>query len=645
MLARHPNRRHAAPARPAPAPAAPPATVDSLEGWQRAEATLSNMTKHPRFGVEQWLALGAARHHLGDFAGMAHAARRAHALEPDNLKAVHLLTTALIRQNRFAEALPYFEQHATGDARLHYNFVSNHATTLAELRRHEEAVPIYLEAMVLCIKDPAIHMKLGLSLKEMKMFEEAAESFLTGVTLEPDRFAAQVMVLHLRQYACAWRQYHEEKAQLVKTLEAIEIDPLSAKGEGAVWALTALDIPPALFLKAARQVALRCAVGAQPLPRRPMPAPGSRRIRIGYVSSDFYSHATALLMVEALEQRDTGRFEVTFYSHSRDDNSAVQYRIRSACDRFVDVGGMSLPEMARRIHDDEIDVLVDLKGQTFENRLGVFAFRPAPIQVAWLGFPGTCGADYIDYIIGDPHVTPLEHAAHYSEHIAQLPGCYQPNDSRRQRPEPHRRMQWGLPEDRIILGNFNQSFKLTPETFDAWARILHAVPDSLLWMLGDNQQAMKNIEREAEARGLSKDRIRFAPRVGNDEHLARLPLVDFMLDNWPCSAHTTASDALWMGVPVVTLMGESFASRVAGSLLHSVGLPELACTTVQQYEQTAIALMQDRQALHDIRRHLDEGREGFALFSGERFARDLEALYERMVERDRQGLPPAALAA
>ncbi|MBQ1765927.1 MAG: hypothetical protein IIZ92_23955, partial [Aquincola sp.] len=204
---------------------------------------------------------------------------------------------------------------------------------------------------------------------------------------------------------------------------------------------------------------------------------------------------------------------------------------------------------------------------------------------------------------------------------------------------------WGLRDDMIILGNFNLRFKLTPETFDAWARILHAVPGSLLWMLADNHQAMKNIEREAEARGLEPGRIRFAPRVGNDEHLARLPLVDFMLDNWPCSAHTTASDALWMGVPVLTLMGDSFASRVAGSLLHSVGLPELACTTLQQYEQTAIALMRDREALQAMRQHLDAGREGFALFSGERFARDLEALYERMAERDRQGLPPAALAA
>lgn len=613
--------------------------------WQEAETMLASMVSHPRFGLDQWLALGSARLQLGNYDGLVEAARQAQAIEPDNLQAVHLLTSGLMKQSRWKEALALFEQHGQGKAREHYQFVSNHATTLAEMGRHADAVPIYLEAMVLCVQDPAIHMKLGLSLKEMKMFEEAAESFLTAVTLQPDRFAAQVMVIHLRQFACAWQHLEADMASMRSALEAMEIDPNSTRGEGAAWALAALDIPPALMLKATRQVAERCALGATPLPRRRVAAAGTRPLRIGYVSADFHSHATSLLLVEALEARDTGRFHVTLYSHGRDDHSATQHRVRAACERFVDMREMTLAEMARRIHEDEIDVLVDLKGQTYENRLGVFAFRPAPIQVSFLGFPGTSGAGYIDYFIGDRHVTPLAHAPHYAEHIAQMPGCYQPNDSRRPHPAPHERVQWGLPREGIVLGNFNQSFKLLPETFDAWVRILQAVPGSILWLLADNQQAIRNIEREAAARRLEPQRIRFAPRVGIEHHLARLPVVDFMLDNWPCSAHTTASDALWMGVPVLTLMGEGFASRVAGSLLHSVGLPELACTSVQQYEQTAIALMRDPERLQAMRRHLSEGREGFALFDGKRFARDLEALYERMAERDRQGLPPAALAA
>ncbi|MEF7613456.1 hypothetical protein V4F39_05985 [Aquincola sp. MAHUQ-54] len=625
--------------------ALPAAAPSRTGGWQEAEALLSRMTGHPHFGVEQWVALASARNHLNQVEGAAEAARRAVALDPHNLKAVHVLTTVLMRQNQFTAALELFEQHREGEAREHYQFVSNHATALAEAGRHADAVPVYLEAMVLCVRDPAVHMKLGLSLKEMKLFEEAAESFLTAVTLEPGRFAARVMVQHLRQYACAWGRFDEDRAQLIQALQDMDPDPASARGEGAVWALTALDVPQPLFLKAARQVAQRCAFGAEVLPRNTVPAAGERRVRVGYVSADFHSHATSLLMVEALERRDRSRFEVVLYSHGKDDGSAAQQRVRAACDRFVDMTTMSLGEMARGIHADGIDILVDLKGQTFENRLGVFAYRPAPIQVAFLGFPGTCGASYIDYIIGDRHVTPLAHAAHFSEHIAQMPNCYQPNDSRRLRPEPHRRMQWGLPEDAVIFGNFNQSFKLSPETFDAWVRILKAVPGSLLWMLADNLQAMRNIEREAAARGLEPGRIRFAPRVGVDEHLARLPVVDFMLDNWPCSAHTTASDALWMGVPIVTMMGESFASRVAGSLLHDVGLGELACTDIDAYEAAAIALARDRGRLQALRRHLDEGRDGFALFDGARFARDLEALYERMLARERDGLPPAHLPA
>lgn len=642
------SQRRAAARREAPsmpAAGAAPAPRASHQTWRDAETMLSSLAAHPRFGLDQWLALGAARLQLGDAEGLVEAGRRALTLDPGNVQGAHHLTSGLLQQSRFTEALEVFERFDGPEARQHYPFVSNHATALAELGRHADAVPVYLEAMVLCVQDPAIHMKLGLSLKQLKMFEEAAESFQTAVALEPDRFAARVMVLHLRQFACAWRQFDGDLQGIVDALAAMEVDGSSLRGEGAVWALSALDVPPPLFLKAARQVAARCALNVQPLPARRVPAAGERRLRIGYVSADFHSHATSLLFVEALEARDRERFEVTLYSHGGDDGSDTQHRVRRACEHFVDMTRMSAAEMARRIAADGIDILVDLKGQTHENRLGVFAYRPAPVQASFLGFPGTTGADYIDYFIGDPVVTPLAHAPHYSERIAQLPGCYQPNDSRRQRPAPHERVQWGLPREGVLFGNFNQSFKLVPETFDSWARILHAVPGSSLWLLADNQQAIRNLEREAAARGLEPGRIRFAPRVGVEHHLARLPAVDFMLDNWPCGAHTTASDALWMGVPVVTLMGENFASRVAASLLHAVGLGELACTGIAQYEATAIALANDPARLAAMRRHLDEGRAGFALFDGRRFARDLEALYERMAGRARQGLAPAALAA
>lgn len=612
--------------------------------WPHVDRMFSALSSDARFDAQDWVVLSTARHQLGQVEAACSAAQRALELEPGNPKAAHLYSMALVQQNRWAEALPVFERHANGAARENYDFLVNHGATLAQLSRPQDAVAVYLEAMTLRISDPAIHMRLGIVLKDLKLFRESAESFLTAQTLDPTRFAAQLMVLHMRQFACQWDGYAEASAGIVEAMRRIEIDP-NPRGEGAVWALAAIEHPPLLFKAATRQVALKHSRIATPLPRNAVAQAGERKIRVGYVSSDFHNHATALLMVEALEHRDRDAFEVTLYSHSPDDHSAMQNRIRKACERYVDMRSMSEQQMARAIHADGIDILVDLKGHTFGNRLGVFAYRPAPIQVAWLGFPGTCGADYIDYVIGDARVTPLEHADHYSEHIAQMPHSYQPNDSQRYRPQPATRAQCGLPDDALVMGCFNQSFKIGPDNFAAWMRILHAVPNSLLWLLEDNDQATHNLQREAIAQGIDPARLVFAPRVPSAVHLSRLPLADFMLDNWPCNAHTTASDALWMGVPIVTLSGEIFASRVCASLLHAVGLGELACDSVPQYEATAIDLLRDPQRLQRLRNHLEVGRTGFPLFDGRRYAADLERLYVRMVERERLGLPPAALAA
>jgi predicted O-linked N-acetylglucosamine transferase (SPINDLY family) len=610
--------------------------------WAAAERQLTALCNDAHFEASDWLALSTTRFRLGRIEDARVAAGRVLAVE-DNVQAAHIYTMALIAQNRWAEALPVFERFATGAARQHYDFVVNHGVTLQQLQRPQDAVAVLLEAMVLEMSDPAIHMRLGVALKDLKMFQESAESFLTAHTLDPTRFAAQLMVLHMRQFACQWDGFEEARLGIVETMRR----PLSEqdqRGEGAVWALSAIEHPPLLFKQACAQVAMKHAREAKPFPARPL-SPAGQRLRIGYVSNDFYQHATSLLMVETLEQRDRERFEVTLYSHGADDGSTMFERVRNACERFVDLSAMSERQMAERIHADGVDLLIDLKGHTAGNRLGAFAHRPAPIQVSWLGFPGTCGADYIDYIVGDRWVTPLADAEHFSEHIAQMPHSYQPNDSRRQRPTPTTRAHWGLPEGALVMGCFNQSFKIGPETFDAWMRILVAVPNSLLWLLEDNPQASINLRREAALRGVDPQRIVFAPRVPVPVHLARLPVADFMIDNWPCNAHTTASDALWMGVPLVTLSGEIFASRVAASLLHAVGLGELACTSIAQYEETVIALLHDRERVQRLRQHLDAGRSGFPLFDSRRFAADLEALYLRMAERYRAGLPPDHLPA
>lgn len=616
----------------------------TAQQWREARAALRQLSGDRRFGGEDWQALAVSCFRLGDYDGMAAAAAKAVALDPGDVRAVHMLTTALCRQHRFRDALPWFERYVDHEAAANYHFLSNYGATLSHLREHARAADAFLRALVLKPEDPAIHMKLGLELRSMKLYQEAAESFVTATVLDPRRFVAQLMVMHMRQFACSWQDFDERSRLVVDLLREMGEDEDLA-GEGGVWALTAVDCPPDLVLKAARQMARKAAAGVEPFPARAVPARQGRRIRVGYVSADFNSHATAMLLVEALEHRDRDQFEVILYCHSRDDGTAMRRRVLQACDRHVDISAMSDAEAARRIHADEVDILVDLKGHTAGGRFRLFAYRAAPIQVSFLGYPGSTGADYVDYVIGDPVVTPLSHAPYYSEAIAQMPHSYQPNDSQRTHPEPLSRAEAGLPKGVPVLCNFNQTFKQSPRALDSWARIMHAVPDSVLWMLGDHEQARRNLLREVEARGIAPSRVVFADRVGVAWHLARLPAADLMVDNWPCNAHTTASEMLWMGVPVVTMMGDTFASRVAASLLHAVGLGELACTSVAEYEARAIELLTNRQRLQSVRDHLAAVRTTTPLFDGRRFAADLERLYARMVDLAAAGRPPEALPA
>ncbi|WP_418315312.1 hypothetical protein [Piscinibacter sakaiensis] len=615
-----------------------------LSNWAEAEQLLSSVAGDPRLGIADMVALGTLRLRLGDAAGCWRVIEGVLTREPSHLRAAQIGSMALVMQHRWTEALVLFERHATGPAREDYAFVANHAAALASLGRPGDAIPVLLEAMMLKVNDPSPHMKLGLVLRDMNLFQEAAESFLTAFTLDPNKLAAQLAVMHMRQHACRWDEFDSMRTAIVDVLAA-DPDRAGSLAEGGVFTLVAIEHPPELLLRATSRVAMRFDHIATPLPARRIDPDRDRPLRIGYVSNDFYNHATSALLVESLEHRDRSRFEVTLYSHSKHDGSGLEQRVRSACEHFVDISTLSDADAAQRIRADEIDILVDLKGHTLGNRLAIFAWRPAPLQVSFLGFPGTSGASYIDYVIGDRWVTPLAHADRYSERIAQMPGCYQPNDSRRPRPAPVGRSELGLPQDRLVLGCFNQAFKISPATFDVWMRILAAVPDSVLWLLEDNPQATVNLRREAVARGIAAERLIFAPRVPMTRHLARLPAADLMLDNWPCNAHTTASDILWMGVPMLTIEGEAFASRVAGSLLRSLDLPELVCADAAAYESTAIALLREPHRLLALRERVQQSAAQSPLFDGAQHARGLENLYDRMVERAANGQPPAALPA
>jgi predicted O-linked N-acetylglucosamine transferase (SPINDLY family) len=409
------------------------------------------------------------------------------------------------------------------------------------------------------------------------------------------------------------------------------------------FALLALDATP----EQQRRMGARRIAG---LTRRtvPLPPAGPRkpgRIRIGYLSADFYQHATAVLMVELLERRDSARFETFLYSHSPDDGTDMCRRVRRACEHFVDVNGIGNAAVARRIREDGIDILVDLKGHTRDSRIDLMAYRPAPVQATWLGYPASTGANYIDYFIGDRVTTPLAHAPNYSEHLAQLPGCYQPNDASRPLPPCPSRAELGLPEDAVVLCCFNQAYKVSSHMLDAWARILAAAPRAVLWMLAWNAHAESNLLRELAARGVARERVFFAPRKDLAGHIARLRAADLFLDTWPCNAHTTASEALWAGVPVLTVPGPTFASRVAASLATACGLGDLACGDADQYVAMGAALANEPETLLGLKAHLEANRSTAPLFDAGRCARDLERLYERMHERQLTGLAPDHLAA
>jgi predicted O-linked N-acetylglucosamine transferase (SPINDLY family) len=403
-------------------------------------------------------------------------------------------------------------------------------------------------------------------------------------------------------------------------------------------------------LKVARHYALHVQRGVRPLPRRTARENGQGRgqgqggrLRIGYLSADFHLHATSQLMVQMLEHHDRSEFEVTLFSTGPDDGSATRERIKASSEHFEELRGCSVERMAQRVRELGIDILVDLKGATYDTLLPVLAQRPAPLQVTWLGFPGSSGAPFIDYLIGDEIVSPLADAANFSEQIAQLPGCYQPNDSLRALPLPSTRADWGVPDGALLLCGFHQSYKISAEVFGAWCDLLHALPGAVLWLLQWNTNVQTRLTAAARERGIGPERLAFAPLLPLQEHLSRLACADIYLDAWPCNAHTTAGEALWVGVPVITVRGRTFAQRVAASLLHSVALDELVCDDARGYVEKVVALAADAPRRAQLRAHIATQRSASTLFDGASFARDIEALYQRMWARAAAGLPPTHL--
>ncbi|HMH18234.1 MAG TPA: hypothetical protein VK572_08810, partial [Burkholderiales bacterium] len=369
------------------------------------------------------------------------------------------------------------------------------------------------------------------------------------------------------------------------------------------------------------------------------------KIRVAYLSSDFHEHATAQLAAGLFELHDRSRFETIGVSFSPDDGSEMRKRVSGSFGRFSDVRAMSDAEVAHLLRELEVDIAVDLKGYTKGSRPGILAHRSAPIQVSYLGYPGTMGAGFIDYILADEFILPPQHQGFYTEKAVYLPGSYQVNDSKKRIAErAPTRAEAGLPQEGFVFCCFNISYKIQPPMFDIWMRLLCLAPGSVLWLLRDNALAEENLRKEARARGVEPHRLVFASRMKLDEHLARHRLADLFLDTLPYNAHTTASDALWAGLPVLTCAGGAFAGRVAGSLLHAVGLPELVTQSLEEYEALALTLASEPPRLGEIRRKLERNRATAPLFDTDRFRRHLESAYTTMWDIWQRGEQPRAFA-
>jgi len=581
----------------------------------------------------------AAAHALiksGRAADAVQRARRMRRQHPTQLLGYTLESHALLALGRPDEALHCLQTLPAGVAPDHAYLMSM-AMALQVAARHAEAVPLFLQALALKIDDPFLHFHLGTSFKQLGMKAEAAECVRTAVTLGvgSSDLAARGLLVFLEREACRWAEASAELERLRPALRAL---PPKRAAETAPFAHAVLVGDPAEQLKVAQHYALHVATKLQPLPRRPARAHAGR-LRVGYLSADFHTHATSQLLVQVLEAHDREAFEVFALSTGPDDGSALRRRIVGAVEHFDEQRGRSPAQIAQRVRELDIHILVDLKGATYDTLLPVLAARPAPLQVTWLGFPGSSGAPYIDYVVGDPVVTPLDHAVHYAEKIAQLPLCYQPNDSQRERARPSRRSDWGVPEGALLLCAFHQSYKISEEVFDVWCALLRERADALLWLLQWNTNVMDTLRAAARARGVDAQRLHFAPVVPLQQHLDRLACADIYLDAWPCNAHTTAGEALWVGMPVVTLQGPAFAQRVAASLLHAVHLDELVCHDIDGYRDTVLALAADAPRRAALKQHLAEQQRTSALFDGARFARDWEALLQRMWQQALRGAP------
>ena len=503
-----------------------------------------------------------------------------------------------------------------------------------KLKRNDEAFTAYDKALSLNADLAEAWLGRGNVFNELKRHDEAIANYEKALSLKPDLVGTEGARLHAKMHICDWINFDTECAHLTSSI-------YHKKANANPFAFLAMSSSPGDQLQCSKLwVEEKCPPSQKPIWQ------GERyrhdRIRVAYVSADFREHPVSHLMAGLFECHDKSRFDVTAISLGSDDNSEMRQRLKASFERFIDAKTYSDEQIANLVRSSEVDILIDLMGLTADSRTRIFAQRAAPIQVNYLGYAGTMGAQYIDYILADRFVIPEGKRECYLEKVVYLPDSFMGTDSKRKiSTRLLKRLEYNLPDTGFVFCSFNQSYKIVPKLFEIWMRLLSQLDNSVLWLSNTNEAAIRNLKCEAQNRGVDPKRIVFAQRVSlNEDHLARHQLADVFLDTLPYSAHTTACDALWAGLPVLTCLGETFAGRVAASLLNAIRLPELITTTPEAYEQLAIDLATHPKKLANIKRKLAENRLATPLFDTKLFTKHIEAAFTAMYERCQAGLAP-----